>query len=94
MDDLLQLFQDGATYLINGGLRVIYALGDHGPHLSGLLCALIMAGLLDRWTVALVTTVSARSYTRTWSIRCIWGKTVVSSGLPGHCPPTAVLRIR
>jgi hypothetical protein len=60
MDDLLQLFQDGATYLINGALRVIYALGDHGPHLIGLLCALIMAGLLDRWTAALITAVPAR----------------------------------
>jgi len=61
MDDLLQLLQDGATYLINGGLRVIYALGDHGPQLIGLLCALIMAGLLDRWTVALITATPSRA---------------------------------
>ena len=61
MDDLLQLFQDGATYLINGGLRLIYALGDLGPQLVSLLAALIMTGLLDRWTVALVTTVPSRS---------------------------------
>lgn len=61
MDDLLQFLQDGATYLINGGLRVIYALGDLGPQLVSLLAALIMTGLLDRWTVALVTTVPSRS---------------------------------
>lgn len=61
MDDLLQLLQDGATYLINGGLRMAYALGDLGPQLVSLLAALIMAGLLDRWTVALITTVPARA---------------------------------
>lgn len=61
MDDLLQFLQDGATYLINGGLRVVYALGDLGPHLVSLLAALVMLGVLDRWTVALVTTVPSRS---------------------------------
>ncbi len=61
MDDLLQLLQDGAIYLINGGLRLAYALADHGPQLIALLCALLMISLLDRWVAALMTAVPARS---------------------------------
>ena len=61
MDDLLHLLQDGAIYLINGGLRVTYTLLDHGPQVIGLLCAIVMISVLDRWVAALVTAVPARS---------------------------------
>jgi hypothetical protein len=61
MDDVLQLLQDGAIYLINGGLRLLYMISDHGPHVIGLLCAIAVIGLLDRWVAALVTAVPARA---------------------------------
>lgn len=61
MDGLLQLLQDGAIYLINGGLRLAYTIGDHAPQVVGLLCALAVIGLLDRWVAALLTAVPARS---------------------------------
>jgi hypothetical protein len=61
MDDLLQLLQDGTIYLINGGLRLGYAVADHGPQLIGLVSAVLVVGVLDRWVAALVTAVPARS---------------------------------
>jgi hypothetical protein len=60
MDDGLQLLQDGAIYLINGALRLLYTIGDHAPQVIGLLCALAVIGVLDRWVAALVTAVPAR----------------------------------
>jgi hypothetical protein len=61
MDDLLQLLQDGTIYLINGGLRLAYTIGDHGPQMVGLVCATFVVGVLDRWVAALVTAVPARA---------------------------------
>jgi hypothetical protein len=61
MDDLLQLLQDGTIYLINGGLRLGYAVADHGPQMIGLVCATLVVGVLDRWVAALMTAVPARS---------------------------------
>ncbi len=60
MDEILQVIQDGATYLINGGLRVLYFAADHWPLLVGLLCTVIVAALFDRWVVALASATPAR----------------------------------
>ncbi len=60
MDEILQIIQDGGTYLINGILRVGYFLADHVAALMAIACALFVGLVFDRWLADLATTTPAR----------------------------------
>jgi Ca2+/Na+ antiporter len=60
MEEILQVLQDGVSFVINGSLWCAYLIADHLTLLIGLACAVIIAVVFDRWVAQLAATTPAR----------------------------------